>query len=240
MRIGIFGHGKLGTAVAALAARDRDIDLAWIVDKGEPPGSKVDVALDASAANAVAGHLEWASSTGTDFVIGTTGWDKAILEGYREAGIGILVSANFSLAVAFMRRAAVAIGRLAALDAEVDLAVVERHHKHKADAPSGTAKLLAAALAEGCPRYDGWVLGAAQEGKVSVSSLRSGAEIGFHEIRLEAAAETLSLAHEAKTRELFAAGALRAMLWIRGRKGLHRFDELAAELIDPMFAKGEQ
>jgi 4-hydroxy-tetrahydrodipicolinate reductase len=148
MRIGVFGRGKLGSAVVALASKEKDIEVAWVVDLGEEPGAKVDAVLDASAAQAVGAHLDWALSTGTDIVIGATGWDRAILDPERiaKAGTGVLVSPNFSLSVAFMRRAAVALGRFAALDGGSSLAIVERHHSAKADAPSGTAKLLADAL----------------------------------------------------------------------------------------------
>ena len=235
MRIGIFGRGKLGRAVTALIGKEKDLQLLWCVDKGEEPDARVDVAFDSSAAEAVPGHLAWAQATGTDFVIATTGWDRAILEGIESPGIGILYAPNFSLGVAFMRRAALALGRFAALDAESDLAVVERHHRAKADAPSGTAKLLAEALAQGSGRHSGWVLGAAAPGKISVASLRAGDEVGYHELRLEGSAETLVLSHEARSRDIFAQGALRALRWIRGRKGVFTFDDLVAEIIDPLF-----
>ncbi|MBN1243603.1 MAG: hypothetical protein JXA15_12950 [Spirochaetales bacterium] len=228
MRIGIFGSGRLGSAVASLVGEDPDLELAFVAGKDQAAGA-ADAALEASVAAAVPGRLEWARRTGTDLVIGTTGWDEAILDGYCDADIGILVAPNFSLAAAFMRRAALALGRFAALDGSADLSVLERHHRAKRDAPSGTAKLLAAALAEGCPRYPG-------AAAIPTLALRCGAEPGYHEIRLEADAESLVLAHAARSRETFARGALRALRWIRGRKGVRRFDELAAELLDPILA----
>jgi 4-hydroxy-tetrahydrodipicolinate reductase len=239
MRIGVFGKGKLGSAVVALAAKEADLELAWTVDLGESPSGKADAVLDASAAGAVGGHLEWAIKSGTSLVIGATGWDKSILDAgrIRAAGIGVLVSPNFSLSVAFMRRAALAIGRFAALEADASLAIVERHHAMKADAPSGTAKALADDLARGCPRYSGWNMGAAEEGKINIASLRAGTEIGYHEIRLETASDAIVLSHESESRDIYAKGALVALRWISGRKGLFGFDDLAAELIDPLFEK---
>jgi 4-hydroxy-tetrahydrodipicolinate reductase len=237
MKIGVFGRGRLGSAVASLAASE-GLELAWIVDKGEKPGEKADAVLDASAASAVGEHIAWALDTGTDIVIGATGWDDSILLPLRDQGtrIGAMVSPNFSLSVAFMRRAAVALGRFAAIEKGSSLAIVERHHSAKADAPSGTAKLLAGALAQGCPRYSGWNMGRAEEDKINVASLRIGAEVGYHEIRLETGADTILLSHEAYSREIFAKGALVALRWICGKKGLFTFDDLAAELIDPLFA----
>jgi len=237
MRIGIFGRGKLGKAVAALAERENDLEVGWHIDLGEEPGGHVDVALDASAAGAVAGHLGWALEAGTDLVVAVTGWDRSILDASRiaAAGRGVLTSPNFSLSVAFMKRAALAIGRFAALDADSSLAIVERHHAAKADAPSGTAKFLAEALVQGCPRYTGWNQGAAEPGKINIASLRAGLEIGYHEIRYETGADNLVLSHEADSRDLFAKGALAALRWLKGRKGIFTFDDVAADIIDPLF-----
>lgn len=241
LRVGVFGRGRLGSAVASLVQREAGMSLAWCVGRSAPPDSDVDVVLDVSAAAALPQHLEWALATKVDLVIGATGWDRGLLfdrpAAVEEAGIGILVAPNFSLAVAFMRRAAMALGRLAELDSEAELGVVERHHGGKADAPSGTAKLLAAALAEGCQRYSGWGQGKAEEGCINVASLRSGREIGYHELRFEAASETIVLSHEAKSRDIFARGALRAIAWIHGRHGIFTFDDMATKVIDPLFEK---
>ena len=237
MKIGIFGRGRLGSAVAALAARESDIELAWFIDKGEEPGGRVDAVLDASAAEAVGEHFEWALKERVSLVIAATGWDRALLDPakIRDSGAGVMASPNFSLSVAFMRRAALAMGRFAALDSGSTLAIVERHHSAKADAPSGTAKLLAEALVQGCPRYSGWNQGAAQEGRINIASLRAGSEIGYHEIRYETGADTLLLSHKADSRDIFAKGALVALRWMVGRRGLFSFDDLAADLIDPLF-----
>jgi 4-hydroxy-tetrahydrodipicolinate reductase len=237
MRIGIFGRGKLGNAVANLAAREGDLELAWHVDIGEEPSGPVDAALDASAAGAVDAHLAWALESRTPFVVATTGWDASRLDGSRllAAGAGVLVSPNFSLSVAFVRRAAVALGKLAAINEGSSLAIVERHHAMKADAPSGTAKHLAEALGQGCPRYSGWNSGRAEPGKINIASLRAGLEIGYHEIRYETGADNIVLSHEADSRELFAKGALVALRWMKGRAGLFSFDDVAADVIDPLF-----
>lgn len=238
MKIGIFGRGRLGSAVAALARQEEGLELAWVVDKGESPSCPVDAALDASAAGAIGEHLEWALATGTSLVIGATGWEDSVLAPARAtpARIGVMVSPNFSLSVAFMRRAALALGRFAALEEGSSLAIVERHHAAKADAPSGTAKLLASALVEGCPRYSGWNMGRAEPDRINVASLRIGAEVGYHEMRLETGDDRILVSHEAFNRDIFAKGALVALRWMAGRKGLFSFDDLAAELIDPLFA----
>ena len=238
MRIGIFGRGKLGSAVAALAAKESDLEVAWIVDLGEEPSGKVDAVLDASAAAAVPSHVKWALEAGTNIVIAATGWEASVLDAVKASPgrIGVMTSPNFSLSVAFMKRAAIAMGRLAALEADGSLAIVERHHAAKEDAPSGTAKHLAEALVQGCPRYAGWNQGRAEDGKINIASLRAGKEVGYHEIRLETEADALVLSHHAYSRDLFAVGALVALRWIAGKKGLFTFDDVAVDVIDPLFA----
>lgn len=237
MRLGIFGRGRLGSLVAELASREGGIELAWIVDKGESPGGGVDIALDASVAEAVPGHLAWAGETGTNLVIGTTGWNHDALEPFKgtEPAIGVLVAANFSLGAAFMRRAALALARFASLDGSSEISVAERHHRGKADAPSGTAKSLVEAIVRGCPRYDGWSFPPAIPRKVPMASLRAGAEPGFHEIRYSSGAETIVFSHAAASREIFARGAIQALSWMQGRKGFFTFDDMAFDMIASMF-----
>jgi 4-hydroxy-tetrahydrodipicolinate reductase len=227
MRVGIFGHGRLGSAVIRLLETDPEMKLAWALDIGEEPSGPVDVALDATVGSAVAGHLAWARNTHTDIVIGTTGWDSSALRSEEYSSIGVLIAPNFSLAVAYLKRVALSLGRFAALDPKADLAILERHHRAKIDAPSGTAKLLAEALREGCPRY---------AESPQIASLRAGTEVGYHEIRLEADAEALVISHEAKSRDIFAQGAVRALRWIHGKKGLYSFDDMAEEIISQLFS----
>src|SRR5512133_4236848 len=99
-------------AIAAEAAES----LAWQVGRGDAPEARADVAIDASVAEAVEAHLDWALSTGTDLVIGTTGWSLPGLEARVAGRIGVLSASNFSLSVALMARFATVLGRFAALE----------------------------------------------------------------------------------------------------------------------------
>ncbi|HAE23136.1 MAG TPA: hypothetical protein DCG47_12545 [Spirochaetaceae bacterium] len=240
MRIGIFGRGRLGSMVARLVEEANDLSLAWVLGRDDTvPAGKVDAALDVSAAAAVEEHLAWALASGTPMVVGATGWDRGTLDALvpepKALSIGIMLAPNFSLAMAFMRRAALALGGLAALESSADLAIIERHHRAKADAPSGSAKLLAQALAEGSGRHQGWALGTAADGALSLASLRSGSAVGYHELRYEAPRETIVFSHEAHTRELFAEGALRALRWLPGHTGIVSFDQACADILAPIF-----
>ena len=231
VRIGLFGRGRLGSAIAAEAGTA----LAWHIDKGETPSGPVAVAIDASVAEAVEDHLAWALATGTDLVIGATGWVLPDLESRVAGRIGVLTSSNFSLTVALMARLATVMGRFAALDPARDPYLFEHHHRLKADAPSGTAKTLAAALLRGCPRKTEWTLGTPEPHQLNIGVVRAGAEFGTHTVGLDAPAEVLELTHTARSRAPFAQGALTAARWLQGRKGVFSMDDLAADLLDPLF-----
>lgn len=241
MRAGIFGRGRLGSAIARELSASPGCEMEFILGRDDPLPSGVDVAVDASAAGAVEEHLDWAVRTGTRLVIGTTGWDRSLLgDPARFASTGIMIAPNFSLSVAFLARVARAAGAFASAVGGFDGGISERHHRKKADAPSGTARLLASSLAEGLGDRSGFSLSAWEEGKVPVSSLRCGSEIGWHEVRLDSPWETLTFAHEARSRDLFARGAAMAVSWMAGRTGVWTFDDMAAELVDGAFGTGSR
>lgn len=229
LRVGIFGRGRLGGLVAAAARSAPDLEVAWTLGRGDADPGPADVAIDVSHPTAVPAHLAWAVDTGTPLVIGATGWDHAELDRCDTSRTGVLVAPNFSLTVALLRRFALVLGRYAAQSPDpVDLAVLDRHHRGKVDAPSGTARLVAEALAEGAGR---WV------DDIEVTSQRLGAVVGLHEVRWQSPAESLTITHEVHSREVFAAGALAAARWLHGRTGLLTMDDLAAEVLDPLLAE---
>ncbi|MBY0611456.1 MAG: 4-hydroxy-tetrahydrodipicolinate reductase [Beijerinckiaceae bacterium] len=159
-------------------------------------------------------------------VIGTTGLAEADYQKLEAAArhAVIVQSGNMSLGVNLLaelvRRAA------ASLDADYDIEIVEMHHRHKVDAPSGTALLLgeAAASGRGVPLNehsdrgrDGHT-GARKRGDIGFASLRGGSVIGDHSVVLAGQGERIELRHVAEDRGVFAEGALKAAFWGRGRK----------------------
>lgn len=239
LSVGIFGRGRLAQAIAREASPE--VEIAWMLGRGESPAAPVDVAIDASKGEAVASHLAWALASGTDLVIGATGWAVADLATQVGDRIGVLTAPNFSLSVALMARLSTVLGRYAQLDPELDPWLLESHHRLKADSPSGTALRLVGAFMEGCPRKTAWVEnpnGPIAPHQLSVGILRAGTDPGTHVLGLDGPAETLRLEHHARSRGVFGAGALRAARWLKGRKGCHTFDDLAAELLDPLFSFG--
>lgn len=224
LTIGLLGAGRLGSAIHAAAASSDDVRVSWTVGReglGAAELGPVDVAIDVSTAAAVADHLAWARTTGTPLVIGTTGWDPALLDGVG-GGARVLVAPNFSLGVALVRRLAHVLGGYAASSpVEVDLAITDTHHRHKVDAPSGTALTLREALADGAGR---------PEQDVQTTSLRIGSVVGDHEVVASSELETITLRHTAHSRDLFATGALSAARWLVTRQpGVYSLDDLAED-----------
>ena len=234
MKIGLFGRGRLGAAIATLGA-DR---IAWQVGRNQTPPGPVEVAIDASMGEAVETHLRWALETGTDLVIGTTGWSIPDLEERVAKRIGVVVAPNFSISIALFARMSLVLARFAALDPARDPYLVEHHHARKKDAPSGTARLLAKVIMKGCPRKTEWTLqgpGELKEHQLSVSAIRAGHTYSSHTVGVDAPAETLEIHHASRSAMAYADGALRVSDWIRGRKGVFTMDQFSQEVLDPLF-----
>jgi 4-hydroxy-tetrahydrodipicolinate reductase len=217
------GSGRMGKAIAEVAA-DRD-DVAIV------EGS-ADVFVDFSAPEGLEHHLETAVEANRPILIGTTGLTDAHQRLIEEAAarIAVLQAANTSLGVnllAFLVRETAA-----RLGEDWDIEIVEMHHRHKLDAPSGTALLLgkAAAEARGSTleklRRDG-NRGARRDGSIGFASLRGGSVAGDHQVIFAGDGERLELGHRAESRAIFAQGAVRAAVWLVGRPaGLYSMSDV--------------
>jgi 4-hydroxy-tetrahydrodipicolinate reductase len=184
----------------------------------------LDVVIDFSRAGAVAGTADACAAAGVALMIGTTGLDAATLARIESAAtkIPVLRSANTSLALNVLldlvERAA------GALPADYDIEIFEAHHRHKVDAPSGTALALGEAAAAGrgerLPRdvmLTGAQPGARATGGIGFSVVRGGDVVGEHDVRFLGAGEQLRLTHVATDRAVFARGAVAAAAWLVGR-----------------------
>jgi 4-hydroxy-tetrahydrodipicolinate reductase len=127
----------------------------------------------------------------------------------------LLHSANFSPGVQLFLRVAQDLARRFAGRPEFAAYITEVHHAAKRDAPSGTARLLQESLGQADPARD-----------IPVSSTRAGFAAGTHELVYDAEFETIRLTHEARSRDLFAAGALTAAEWLQGRRGVFTLQQM--------------
>ncbi|MGZ8347260.1 MAG: 4-hydroxy-tetrahydrodipicolinate reductase [Allosphingosinicella sp.] len=230
--IGILGaSGRMGRAIAGLLDGRGEAQLAGATARGGDPGSLAedsDVLIDFTAPDALQAHLDAAIEHGTPIVIGTTGLGPdhhAAID--RAAGrIAVLQSANMSLGVNLL--AHLVRETAARLGDDWDIEIVEMHHRHKVDAPSGTALLLGAAVNRGrgagsptdLNRLDRMQAGPhrREEGGVYYASLRGGSVAGDHMVVLAAEGERIELGHRAESRAIFATGAVKAALWLADKR----------------------
>ncbi len=219
--------------IAGHAAQGRDAgELAGLASLAVPIGDDADALFAASDAvldftlpGATQRHGECAARHGTALIIGTTGIEAAQQSALDKAGEkAVIVQApNMSLCVNLLMRLA---GQAAALlDDDYDIEIVEMHHRHKVDAPSGTALGLGRAVAEGrgvaldavAERGRDGVTGARRRGSIGFAALRGGDVVGDHSVIFAADGERLELTHKAASRQTYARGALRAAAWSRGK-----------------------
>jgi 4-hydroxy-tetrahydrodipicolinate reductase len=237
-KIGIIGSaGRMGTAlVDAIAAAGAQ--FAGGIDKGGDIAALVaasDVLVDFSSPHALEETLDACIAAGKPIVIGTTGLEERhhfLIENAAQ-DIAVLQTGNTSLGVTVLaelvRRAAEMLGD------DWDVEIVEMHHRHKVDAPSGTARLLgeAAAMGRGVDLSthseagrDG-ITGARKKGAIGFASLRGGSVAGDHSVILASDNERIELTHRAENRTIFASGAVKAALWLQTQKpGRYRMNEV--------------
>ena len=228
-RIGIVGAaGRMGRAIAAITDETKGATLAGGAGRDDDVSALArgcDVLVDFSSPAALPANLDAAAGAGVPIVVGTTGLggEAEALVDAAAARIAVLQSANMSLGVNLLahlvREAAARLGD------DWDIEIAEMHHRHKADAPSGTALLLGRAAADGrgvdlaavSDRGRDGITGARAIGHIGFAALRGGSVAGDHQVILAAEGERLELGHRAESREIFARGAVRAALWLSGK-----------------------
>jgi 4-hydroxy-tetrahydrodipicolinate reductase len=184
-----------------------------------------DVLVDFTRPDALPGHLQAAVTGNCPIVIGTTGLtpdDHAAIAAAAQK-VAVLQAANTSLGVNLL--AHLVQEAAARLGPEWDIEIVEMHHRHKVDAPSGTALLLGEAAARGrgvdlagmADRGRDGITGERREGAIGFAALRGGSVAGDHQVILAAEGERIELGHRAESRTIFARGAVKAALWLAGK-----------------------
>ena len=250
LRVGLVGAGgRMGRLLAAAVLGSDDLQLTLATEHEDHPlldrdvglvagvgacgshieplapgvSDAVDVFLDFSLPEGTARLLELAA--GRPLVIGTTGLSPVLqqaLEDYAQHA-PVVQAPNFSTGVTLLTElVGVAARVLAGYDAEI----IEAHHRHKRDAPSGTALALAKALAaarevsldeRACCGREGHV-GERPDGEIGIHAVRAGDIVGEHTVMLAGAGERVELRHVATSRQAFVAGAMRSVRWIPKRK----------------------
>lgn len=195
-----------------------------------------EVAFEFSVPEAAVANIESAAAAGLDVVVGTTGWYgelERVRSAVEEAGVGLIYAPNFSLGVQAFFRLVRAAARLADRLETYDPYLLEVHHRHKKDHPSGTARQLAEIVLAGTGRKTEWqeTLGAGPipPHVLQVAAVRAGENPGTHLLALEGPDDRIELRHESRGRGGFARGAVVAAEWIRGRRGVFTIDDMLSE-----------
>jgi 4-hydroxy-tetrahydrodipicolinate reductase len=186
----------------------------------------VDAVIDFTSPAASVEHAELAAQASAAIIIGTTGLEPGHIESLkRVAGhTPVVFAPNMSVGVNLLMAVVEQVAR--ALDDSYDIEIVEMHHRHKVDAPSGTALGLGRAAAKGRGveldevgrlSREGHT-GARPRGEIGFATLRGGDVIGDHTVCFAADGERVELSHKASGRQIYAAGAVRAALWTTGRE----------------------
>jgi 4-hydroxy-tetrahydrodipicolinate reductase len=231
MKIALLGYGKMGKMVETIARQEGwqigpilDIDdnvSGSGISKSSMAG--VDVAIDFSQPDAVLANIEAAAGAGVNLVVGTTGWlseMERVREWVRQSGIGMVYGSNFSVGMNLLFELVRRAAQMTASTRKYDPFICEQHHRAKLDAPSGTALSLKRIVEPHFPGRD-----------VTVACTRAGAIPGNHQVGFDSDADTIILEHRARSRQGLAEGAVLAARWVAGKKGLHDFHDVFAQIL---------
>lgn len=221
VKIGLHGaNGKVCQEISRQADHIADITISYTYSKSTNSNlddlfTSSDIIIDFSNYQAISSLLGSAVRHKKPLVIGTTGLSQELFDEIKEAGkhIPIFYSANMSPGVFVVTQ--LLKNACETLGPEYNIRIIETHHKHKQDAPSGTAL----SFEESIKHFD-------PERHIDISSIREGEELGTHEILFSNQFETISIKHQANSRALFVIGAINIAKWLRNKQlGLYKIDD---------------
>lgn len=238
IRLAVLGAGgRMGRAVVALGREDPRFDVTAVHARAGscdlPTGvivsdnlqtvvNAADVAIDFTRPEFTGAIIAACTAARRALVCGTTGMDVAQRQALEAAGrdIPVLWAPNMSVGVNLLLAALAQVADR--LGEEYDAEIVEAHHRHKVDAPSGTALALGEVVAAARGRTLAELAsnghsGVRTTGSIGFHAVRAGEIVGEHDVRLVSASEEIRLGHSAFSRNAFASGALRAAAWLHGR-----------------------
>ena len=242
MKIALIGYGKMGHIIEKIAI-ERGHDVVCIIDKDNLDDfdsdafRKANVAIEFTIPSSGERNVLKCFEKGVPVVSGTTGWNDRLpaMKALCDEGKGTLLwASNFSVGVNIFKAVNRFLSRMMNAFPQYHPHLVETHHIHKLDHPSGTAVTLAEDLIEETDRIRSWA--EPEDGKelaedvLEIDHIRSGEVPGIHTIVWDSAQDSISITHSAKSREGFAMGAVLAAEWLAGKNGFRTIDEMFADL----------
>ena len=229
MRLAIIGHGRLGSAVGR-AWDEKGNEVSTKItskDSWEAKSLDCDIALESTVPSSAADNIIALLKAGVPVVVGSTGWHQRldeIEEVVKETKGLVFHATNFSIGVHLLNKFASDMAQTMKSFKEYSPSILESHHIHKLDKPSGTAITLAEKVKQS-GEYENF----------NVDSLREGEIIGTHELTWDSEIDYISIKHFAKNRKGFAMGAVKAALWIlelksKGVSGIFTMDDMIKKI----------
>ena len=236
MKIALIGYGKMGKEIEKIAL-NRGHEIVSIIDINNQEDfesdafKSADVAIEFTNPMVAYNNYMKAFKAGVKLVSGSTGWLEEHGEEVKrlctEGGKTLFWSSNFSLGVAIFSAVNKYLAKIMNSFPAYDIKMMETHHIHKLDAPSGTAITLAEGIIENVDRKDRWTLETAEKTTdIPIHAIREGEVPGIHEITYESDVDTISIKHDAKSRAGFALGAVIAAEFTAGKKGFLGMDDM--------------
>ncbi len=240
-------NGRMGQIISGIVAEDKEARIVAGVDindvqKNDYPVFKsiedctveADAVVDFGAVSAIGGLLNWCVEKQVPVVVCTTGLSETEIDKLNTAGkqVAILRSANMSLGINMLLKLVKEAANVLA-PAGFDIEIVEKHHKMKVDAPSGTALALADSINEARGNEYSYVYDRSQassirgEKELGISAVRGGSIVGEHDIIFAGQDEVITFSHSAYSRAIFGKGAVQAAKFLKGRPaGLYTMSDV--------------
>lgn len=232
MKICVVGYGAMGKIVCEVAKEELAYPVALECEYKtlEETDKNFDVIIDFSNPTNLQMILDFTKKYHKPVVLATTGYTEADELKIKDLSkyVPVLRSANFSLGVILLNRLVKEITPI--LKDSFDIEIVEAHHHHKVDSPSGTAKMLldsAMQATEFSPNYTRYGYSPRKPNEIGVHSIRGGSIVGEHEVLYCGEDEIISLKHSAHSKKIFAAGAIKAAHFLVGQDvGLYSMEDV--------------
>lgn len=233
MKIALIGYGKMGKAIEAIAIQ-KGIDIVLKSNNHDDLQissdiKDADVAIEFTQASAAVENILFCFKHGVPVVCGTTGWlnDFNIIEdAVKKYNAGFIYASNFSIGVNIFFELNKRLASLMSSQEQYDVNISETHHIHKKDAPSGTAITLAEQIIDSGKKKN-WIPGESESNSsLGISSYRMEEVPGSHEIKYFCSDDSITIRHDAYNRNGFAAGALEAAIFLKGKKGLYTMKDV--------------
>ena len=234
MKIALIGYGKMGHAIEQIALQ-RGHEIVSVIDVNNQEDftsdafKSADVAIEFSMPAVAMDNYRRAFAAGVPVVSGTTGWLEHLPEIKEacKAGQTFFYASNFSLGVNIFFALNKYLAKIMNDFPAYDVRMVETHHVHKLDAPSGTAITLAEGLIDNIERKNKWVEGKdPAEDEIGICSVREGEVPGIHMVTYKSNVDEIQIYHSAYSRDGFAQGAVMAAEFLMGKKGVFGMEDL--------------